>query len=68
VRLKAVPAVTDRLLELPHPSFRNHGVISPVYFAELPELSPCVAGDTHSKITGERDLKTTFILVYHDRG
>ena len=60
--------MTDSLLEFSHPSFRYHGVISPVYFADLPELSACVAGDTHSKIAGERDLKTTFIVGHHVLG
>ena len=49
--------MTDGLLELPHPSFRDHRIISSVYFANLPELSACIAGDPHSKIASEGHLK-----------
>ena len=57
MRLEAIPTVTDRLLELPHPPFGYHGIVSPVYFADLPEFSARMAGDTHGKIAGEWDLE-----------
>lgn len=56
------PALTDRLLELPHPPFRHHGIISSVYFADLPELSTCITGNTHGQIAREWDLKERLIV------
>lgn len=47
--------MTHGLHELPHPSFRHHRIISPVYLSNLPYLALGIRASDHGQVTRQRD-------------